>query len=87
MLIQTMTAEPALHKFSVQEYLQMHECGIFNEADHTELLEGEIYHRSPVGPLHVLVVNRLTKILVQQAGDQALVTTQTPVILNDRLFA
>ena len=42
------------HQFSVRDYARMREVGILNEDDRVELLDGEIYVMSPIGPLHVV---------------------------------
>lgn len=71
------------HQFTVSDYHRMIESGIFKENDRVELLDGEIYQMSPFGPMHIKLTNRLTKILVQQVGDDAIVSVQNTVQLND----
>lgn len=71
------------HQFTVNAYTQMREAGILTEDDRVELLDGEIYTMSPIGPLHIALVNRLTRLLVWQTGDDAIVSVQNAVRLND----
>lgn len=39
--------------FTIHDYRQMYAAGILSENDRVELLDGEIYHMSPLGPWHV----------------------------------
>ncbi len=48
-----------------------------------ELIDGEIRAMSPIGPLHAAIVRRLVKRLIALVGDQALVSPQNPIQLND----
>jgi Uma2 family endonuclease len=48
-----------------------------------ELIDGEVRQMSPIGPLHMFLVNRLNAILTKQLGDRAIVSVQNAVILND----
>jgi Uma2 family endonuclease len=61
----------------------MRETGILTEDDRVELLDGEIYLMSPLGPLHIAIVNRLNKLLMGQIGDDAIISIQNAVQLND----
>jgi Uma2 family endonuclease len=70
-------------QFTVHEYARMRESGILTEDDRVELLDGEIYEMSPIGPLHVGIVNKLNKILIQQVGDDGIISIQNPIRLDD----
>jgi Uma2 family endonuclease len=61
----------------------MRETGILTEDDRVELLDGEIYLMGPLGPLHIAIVNRLNKLLMGQIGDDAIISIQNAVQLND----
>jgi Uma2 family endonuclease len=65
----------------VDEYEQMGRAGIFGEGDRVELLEGEIVEMAPIGPPHASIVDRLTRLLVRAAGDDAIVRVQNPVVV------
>jgi Uma2 family endonuclease len=70
-------------QFTVDDYARMRETGILNEDDRVELLDGEIYIMSPLGPLHIALVNRLNKLLMKYVGDDALLSVQNSVRLDD----
>ena len=69
--------------FTVAEYEQMAQAGIFREDDRLELIDGEIFEMSPIGSRHAACVRRLQRLLAQELGDRALVDAQNPVVLND----
>jgi|APFre7841882630_1041343.scaffolds.fasta_scaffold126378_1 Uma2 family endonuclease len=71
------------HRFSVDEYEQMVEHGILDENDRVELIRGEIVDKMPIGDPHAACVNRLTRFLVQKAGDQAIIAVQNPIRLPE----
>ncbi|MFV9506274.1 MAG: Uma2 family endonuclease [Oscillochloridaceae bacterium umkhey_bin13] len=74
---------PSRKRFTVDDFARMREAGLLSEDDRIELLDGEIYVMSPVGPLHVAIVNKLNRILSQQLGDEAIVSVQNPIRLGD----
>src|SRR5439155_6055412 len=47
--------------FTVEEYHQMGEAGIFHEDDRVELLAGEIVEMTPIGSHHASCVSRLNR--------------------------
>ena len=77
-----MLVPPVRKQFTVDDFARMRETGILNEDDRVELLDGEIYVMSPVGPLHVAIVNKLNKILSKSVGDQGIISVQNPIRLN-----
>lgn len=78
-----MATETLRRPFTVSDYARMRESGILAEDDRVELLDGEVYQMSPIGPRHIVIVNRLNKLLVRQVGDDAVVSIQNPVQLDD----
>ena len=75
---------PTLRRqFTVHDYTRMRETGILTEDDRVELLDGEIYLMSPLGSLHIAIVNRLNKLLMRLVGDDAILSIQNSVQLND----
>lgn len=75
---------PTLRRqFTVDDYARMRETGILSEDDRVELLDGAIYSMSPLGPLHIALVNRLNKLLMKQVSDDAVVSVQNSVRLDD----
>jgi len=70
--------------FSVDEYYQMAAAGILHEDDRVELIEGEIIQMAAIGSRHAGCVNRLTRWFVLHVAEQAVVTIQNPIRLNNR---
>ena len=62
----------------------MVEQGILNEADRVELLNGEIFTRSPIGKKHAAIVNRLVHVLSQLLGNEAIVSVQNPILAGEQ---
>ena len=69
--------------FNVREYNRMAEAGILTENDRVELIEGEIIEMSPIGSRHAACVKRLNTLLNQQVGQDAVVSVQDPIYLDD----
>lgn len=57
-------------------------AGIFGANDRLELLDGEIFEMTPIGPFHAECVRHLTKLLVQRVGNHAEVSVQNPIQLG-----
>jgi Uma2 family endonuclease len=70
-------------KFTVEQYYQMAETGILAPDERVELLEGEIIPMAPIGPRHLLCVNKLTRYLNSQLDESVMVNTQNPIRLDD----
>jgi Uma2 family endonuclease len=67
---------------TVEAYHRMGEVGIFAPGERVELIEGEVVEMAPIGSGHAGMVGRLTRLLVQGAGDRAVVFVQNPVRLS-----
>lgn len=78
-----MSVQLARKLFTTAEYHQMIEAGIFREDDRIELIEGELYPMSPIGPRHAAAVNRLTECLSEQLRAIAIISVQNPVELSE----
>lgn len=77
-------AYPALkYRLSVQGYHKLGEAGILTERDKVELIDGELFHRSPVGSRHAAHLDRLTALLFSVLGSQVIVRVQSPVCLGE----
>ncbi len=70
-------------RFTVAEYHQLIETGVFGEDDHVELIGGDLVMMSPIGSEHAGQVNWLTGLLVQKTAGRAVVAVQNPVRLDD----
>lgn len=68
---------------TVHEYHRMGEAGILHEDDRVELIEGELIEMAAIGTRHFTCVNQLTRLLVRGVGDEAIVSVQNPVRLDD----
>jgi Uma2 family endonuclease len=64
------------HLFSLEEYEQMIEAGVFKEDSRLELIRGEILEMTPIGFDHEMCVARLTQLLILRAGAGAVVWPQ-----------
>ncbi len=78
-----MAVQAVKRLFTVSEYYQMAQAGIFSEDDHVELLEGEIIQMSPIGSRHAACVDRLARLFFERVGRQVIVRVQNPVRLSD----
>ena len=80
----TVDQPPTLRRFSVEEYMHMHELSLFQEDERLELLDGEILKMSPIGPLHAIVVSKLSTLLAKFVDDGIFVSTQNPIYLHEQ---
>ncbi len=80
-----MSAQLAIshHLLSVHDYHRMAEAGIFTEDQHIELINGEIFDMPPIGSFHAGLVTRLSRLLINKLGEQAIVTVQNPIYLSE----
>lgn len=78
-----MPVEVQKHLFTVREFHQMAEGGVFAEDDRVELLGGEIFEMTPIGSRHAGWVNYLSHTLTAQLGSSVIVSVQNPFILDN----
>ena len=78
-----MLVQVARRYFTVAEYHRMAEAGILPEDDRVELIEGEILRMSPIGSRQAASVKRLNTLLSGLIRQNAIVSVQDPIILND----
>jgi Uma2 family endonuclease len=71
------------HRLTVADFYRMAEAGIFGEDDRVELIEGEIIDMAPIGPEHTSSVKRLNRLFDRAAGEQAIVSVQDPIRLDE----
>jgi Uma2 family endonuclease len=74
------TVDVRRRRFSVKEYYRMAEVGILGPEDRVELIDGEIFQMSPIGPRHAYCVLALGTIFSRVLGDRALMS-QNPVLM------
>lgn len=78
-----MSVQTPRRLFTVEEFHQMAEAGIFGEDDRVELLSGEIVEMTPIGSRHAACLSRLNGIFVHRLGERFLVRIQDPIRLDD----
>ncbi len=61
-------AEPTRHRFTVDEYYAMAETGVLKPGQRVELIEGEIWDMTPIGPRHAYSSGDLGNELVERLG-------------------
>ena len=71
------------HTINTDTYHRMIETGILTEEDRVELIHGEIINISPIGKLHVAVVDRISNLIKEIVGKRAIVRTQSPIVVPD----
>jgi Uma2 family endonuclease len=78
-----MSAQLEPRRFNVTEYYQMAAAGILKPDDRVELIAGEIIKMSPIGSPHAACVSRLTRLFHNTIANEAIVSTQKPVRLDE----
>ena len=83
--VEAETAEVELkrRRFTVADYRQMTEAGLFAENSRVELLWGEVVEMSPIYITHIAILNRLVWLLTDALGKEVIVSVQNPVQLSD----
>src|SRR5687768_1425499 len=71
--------EPSRRRFTVEEFQRMGEAGIITPDERVELIDGEVYEMTPVGPRHIWSVIYLTKYFIMLAEDDLHVSVQSGV--------
>ncbi len=81
--METQTLGIVRRRFTVHDYHRMGEAGILHEDDRVELIDGEIVEMAAIGTGHFTCVNRLNRLLVRGVDDEAVVSVQNPVRLDE----
>jgi Uma2 family endonuclease len=68
--------------FTVDDYHRMAEVGLLHEDERTELLDGEVVFKMPIGSRHAGCVKWLNHNLGAQLQDRAIIGAQDPVRLD-----
>lgn len=71
------------HRFTLAEYHQFIEAGIFKEDDRLELIRGEVMDMSPINARHAGKVNRLVELFYERLAKRCIVAPQNPLHLDD----
>jgi Uma2 family endonuclease len=75
--------QPVRRRFTVEEFQRMGEAGIIAPDERVELIDGEVYEMTPVGPRHIWSVIYLNKYLVRLAGEELFVSPQSGVTTEE----
>ena len=78
-----LTKQVKQRRFSVQEYHQMAEMGIFHPTERLELIDGRIITISPQNPPHASTTARVGDYLRELTTGVAKIRSQLPVRLHD----
>ncbi|MGI8985138.1 MAG: Uma2 family endonuclease [Acidimicrobiales bacterium] len=78
-----MAIEPSHLLFTVDEYEALGQIGFFGFDRRLELIEGEIFEMTPIGPDHGGCVVILTSLCIKRLGDRAAVSAQGAVVLGN----
>jgi Uma2 family endonuclease len=68
--------------FTVKEYYQMFESGLFAN-ERVELIRGEIIKMSPIGRRHAACVDRCNDVFAYKLGRKVLIRIQNPLALDN----
>lgn len=72
------------HHFDVRDFHEMAKIGLFAPEHRVELIDGEMFDMSPIGPAHCGTTSRLTRLLFGQVRDgDAIISVQNAVVLDN----
>ena len=77
------TAEPCPRRWTRADYYRMAEVGLLGWDERTELLDGEVFVMSPVGPSHYAAVRAVAETLEAVFGPGFDVREQSSIVLSD----
>lgn len=75
-------AEPALRRWTVEEYRRAADAGVFGPEERLELIEGEILRMSPQNPPHMVATRLTLSALETVFRDGWVVFVQMPLALD-----
>jgi hypothetical protein len=74
---------PDKHRlFTVKEYYQMAEAGIFSPDECIELIDGKVFKKSKTEPSHAASINRLSYFLTRRVYYTAILIFDKIVVFN-----
>jgi Uma2 family endonuclease len=79
----TSAEEPRRHRWTRAEFHRMAETGILDPDARLELIDGEIFEMSPIGPPHTAAVLKVERALERAFGDGFHVRGQSPAAVSD----
>jgi len=81
--MQTIQAPFTVRLWTVEEYHQMTEAGIFHPEERVELIAGQIIKMSAKGTAHGSAVGRIDKLFQNRLGEHAWIRTEQPIKLDN----
>lgn len=72
--------QPKPYRFSIEEYEQVACAGVWDGV-RVELLDGEVFPMTPIGPEHNFSVARFVETFILQFGKRTLIVSQSPLHL------
>jgi Uma2 family endonuclease len=78
-----MVLEPTRYLFRVEDYERAWQLGVFGDDARVELIEGDVYYMTPIGPPHASCVRALNALLQRALGERAVVDVQNPSRISD----
>jgi Uma2 family endonuclease len=73
----------ANHRFNVAEYYRMEEVGVLKPDAKVELLNGVVFDRGYITPLHAAVTRRLAQSFFDESDKRWIVSVRNPVRLDE----
>ena len=77
------SSAPSRFRFTRTEYHRLAETGIIGPDARVELLDGEVFEMSPIGPQHGAIVDRLASFFTSHIAGRAICRVQGPVALDE----
>lgn len=71
-----------LHRITLDQYHQMIAKGVLQEDDPIELIDGCLVTKATQGPQHDFAVNRISRLIGEAYGDEAIIRTKSAVTLE-----
>jgi len=71
------------HRFTIEQYHDIIDRGIFAEDEPIELLRGEIVRKMPIGNPHAATVKRLNRLLPTRLPAGVLLSIQDPISIEE----
>ena len=69
--------------FTVKEYYQIFNSGVFADGERVELIRGEIIKMSPIGRRHAACVDRCNYVFADKLGGKVVIRIQNPLALDN----
>lgn len=75
--------QPRRLRFSVDDYYKMIEMGMIDDYERSEIIDGQMMPKMPIGDRHAAAVNRLNRLLAARLPESILLSIQNPLRISD----